>query len=309
MLILIFLSYSFGYFKNDISDFWESLNNTGGPTGFEFLQLDMEAKTNGTAGNYWEGGVHSLLTNPSEIMCLPGDPNKRYNFAFTYRKLFLDINANFLGFTAKNGSNAYGISFLGLFPGDMELRDGSPGRSLADYSVENISFGITYARSFGDLTVGGTLKTLKERIFEVSYSTFSFDLGMSRSFKAFKDKDFRFDLSFFHLGPKYGPEGSDEVFRLPTTWHLGLKGNIKPLFVGFSINKPLNTRLQYTIGGEYSINEYFSIRAGRRINNPLEKFSFGWGLRKNNLNFDYSYTPTNIEIIEGSHLFTISIEL
>ena len=115
MLILIFLSYSFGDLKDDISDFWESLNNIGGPTDFEFLQLDMHATTNGTAGNNWDGGVYSLLTNPSEIMYPSEDLDEKYNFSFTYRKLFLDMNANFVGFTKKTGNNAFGFSFLGFY--------------------------------------------------------------------------------------------------------------------------------------------------------------------------------------------------
>ena len=305
MLILIFFSYSFGDLRDDISDFWGGLNRIGGPTEFEFLQLDMHAKTNSTAGNDWDGGVYSLLLNPSEIMYTSEDLDKKYNFSFTYKKLFLDINASFVGCTKKSGNNAFGLSFLGLYSGDMPLRIGSPGDSLGNYSGDYLALGITYARNFGNLSFGGTLRTLKARIFEVSYSTYSFDLGLSRAFTAFKDKNFRFDLSFMHLGPKF----FDDAFRLPLTWHLGLKGDFKPLFVGVSINKPLNTRIQYTVGGEYRINEYCSIRAGRKVHNPLEGYSFGWGLRKNNLCFDYSYAPTNIDIIEGSHLFTISIGL
>jgi hypothetical protein len=305
MLILIFLSYSFGDLKDDISDFWDSLNRIGGPTDFEFLQLDMHAKTNSTAGNHWDGGVYSLLTNPSEIMYPSEDFDDKYNFSFTYKKLFLDMNANFLGFTKKSGNNAFGLSFLGFHSGDMPLHSGTPGDSLGVYSGDNSIFGVTYARSFGNLNFGGTIRTLQARIFEVSYSTYSFDFGMSRTFTAFKDKKLRFDVSFMHLGPKF----LDDAFRLPLTWHIGLKGDFKPLFVGFSINKPLNTRLQYTVGGEYRINEYFFIRAGSKVHNPLEKYSLGWGLRKNNLCFDYSYAPTNIDIIEGSHLFTISIGL
>ncbi len=305
MLILLFLSYSFGDFKDDISDFWKSLNSTGGPTGFEILQSDMHAKTSGTAGNYWEGGVHSLLTNPSEIMYLSKDLDNRYNFSFTYRKIFLDMNANFLGFTRKIGNNAFGFSFMGFYPGDMELRK-TPGDPIGTYDGENTIFGVTYARNFKAFTIGATLRSLSERIFEVSYSTYSFDLGISHDFKAFKDNSFRVDASFLHLGPKYGPEYSDKTFRLPLTWHLGLKGDFKQLFAGFSINKPLNTKLQYTIGAEYKINEYFSIRAGNKFRNPLEKFSFGFGLNKNGWVLDYSFSPTNNEL-EGSHILTISL--
>jgi hypothetical protein len=302
MLILIFLSYSFGDFKDDISDFWNSLNRIGGPTGLEILQYDMHAKTNGTAGNQWDGGVHSLLTNPAEIIYLSEDLDNRYNFSFTYRKIFLDMNANFLGFTKKIGNNAFGFSFIGFYPGDMELRR-IPGDPIGIYSGENTIFGITYARKFKAFTIGATLRSLNERIFEVYRSTYSFDLGVSRNFVAFNDKPFRLDLSFLHLGPKY----FDEEFRLPLTWHIGLKGNFEPLSFGFSVNKHLNTKIQYTVGGEYLINESFSIRVGKRSKNPLEEFSFGFGLRNNNLDIDYSYSPTIINNLEASHLFTISI--
>jgi len=302
MLIMIFLSFSFGDLKDDISDFWDGLNRVGGPTGFEILQYDMHAKTNATAGNLWEGGVHSLLTNPSEIVYLPEKQNSKYNFSFTYRKIFLDMNANFFGLTKKIGDNAVGLSFIGFYSGDMDLRR-IPGEPIGTYNGENTILGITYARNFNAFTVGATLRSLSERMFEVSYSTYSFDLGMSRKFVFFKDKPCRLDLSFLHLGPKY----FDKEFRLPLTWHIGLKGNFEPLLLGFSVNKPLNTKLQYIIGGEYIVNDFFSIRIGKRENNPLENFTFGFGLRNDNLTLDYSYSPSNINNIEASHLFTVSI--
>ena len=302
MLILIFLSYSFGDLKDDISDFWDGLNRAGGPTGLEILQYDMHAKTNATAGNIWEGGVHSLLTNPSEIMYLSDGSDNKYNLSFTHRKIFLEMNANFLGFTKKFGNSAIGLSFLGFYPGDMELRR-IAGAPIGTYDGENVILGITYARSFKALNVGATLRSLNERIFEVSYSTYSFDLGISRSFVAFNDKPFRFDVSFLHLGPKY----FEKEFRLPLTWHIGLKGNFEPLLIGFSVNKPLHTKLQYTIGGEYRVSELFSVRIGKRWDNLLEEFSFGFGLSNNNLNLDYSYSPAIIDNLGVSHLFTISI--
>ena len=308
MLILIFLSYSFGDLRNDISDFWESLNDIGGPTGFEVMQLDVHARANGMAGNNWDGGTHSLFSNPSEIIYYSNETDNTYNLTFAYKKLFLDMNTNCIGFTGKEGNNAFGFSFLGFYSGEMDLQDESPGTPLGIYSGENLIFGITYARSFGSFNIGGTIRTLQERIFEVSYSTYSFDLGMSRSFKAFNDRDFRFDMSFLHIGPKYGPEGADDDFRLPTTWHIGLKGNYNPYFIGFSMNKPLNTKIQYLIGIEYRLNEYLSFRAGRKTNNPLEMYSFGLGLHKNDIFFDYSFAPTVINV-EGSHLLTISIGL
>lgn len=302
MLILLFLSYSFGDLVDDISDFWDGLNSIGGPTGLEILQYDMHAKTNATAGNLWEGGVHSLLTNPSEIIYLSEDRNDKYNFSFTYRKIFLDMNANFFGFTKKIGNNAFGFSFIGFYPGDIELRR-IPGDPIGIYDAENTIFGVTYAREFKAFTIGATLRALNERIFEVSYSTYSFDLGISRNFVAFNEKPFRLDLSFLHLGPKY----FEEEFRLPLTWHIGLKGNFEPLSLGFSMNKPLNTKIQYTIGGEYLINESFSVRVGKRKDNLLEEFSFGFGLHNNNLDIDYSYSPIIINNLEASHLFTVSL--
>ncbi len=303
MLILIFLSYSFGDLTDDISDFWDGLNRIGGPTGFLILQHDMDASINATAGNQWEGGIHSLSLNPSGIIYTPDYLDKKFCFAFTYRTLACDMNANFFGFTRKSGNNAFGFSFLGFYSGDMELRGGVPGNLIGTYDAENMIFGITYARNFKTLSVGATVRSLNERIFEVSYSTYSFDLGITKSFKAFRGKSFRADFSFLHLGPKY----LDEGFRLPLTWHLGLKGNFQTLSLGFSINKPLNTKLQYTIGGEYMINEFFSVRVGKREDNLWEEFSFGFGLRNNNLNLDYSYSPTVINHLEASHLFTISI--
>ncbi len=310
MILILILSFSFPDLKDDLSNFWNSLNKIGGFSGFEILEVDLDAPMNSMAGNYWDKGVHALLFNPAEIIQSESSSSFKSEATFTHRILGCSMNAEFLGFTKPIWCGTVGLSFLGFFSGDMELRRNIPGNPVGNYSAEDLIGGLSYARNLGNNSLGGTIRFLNERIFTGSYSTYSFDLGISHNFSIPKIEALRMDISFLHLGPKY----TNYKFRLPLTWHLGLKGNFGSFRGGFSLNKPLNTKTQWTIGGEYKIR-WFAIRvgskrvgAGKNSENFLEKYYVGFGLHKNRFYFDYSYSP-NDNGYEGSHLFTASLEI
>lgn len=303
MILFLLFSFSFSDLIDDMGDLWSNLNKAQGPTGFEVLQFDMDAMVNSMGGNYWDKGVHALMSNPSEIIKDEDPSGINPSFVFTHRALSCGMVTEFMGYVFPKWGGFWGVALEGFFSGDMELRDERPGEALGTYSAENLIIGLTYARRFDDFSIGGTYRYLHERIFNEAYSTYSFDLGISRSYTFMDDKIVRMDIAFLHLGPKF----YDDEARLPTTWHLGLKTKIGSFRGGGSVDKPLNTEIQYSIGGEYRM-EWLSIRAGKKFKNPLEKYSFGIGLRKESFSLDYSFSPTD-NGYEGSHLFTASIGL
>ena len=303
MILLLLFSFSFGDFMDDIGDLWSGFNEIHGPTGFEILQYDMDAMTSGMAGNYWDEGTHALMFNPAEIISLNGGSKWNSEVLFTHRRLPCGMNADFLGYSTAMWGGAVGVTLLGFFSGEMELRGYVPGEPVGSYSAEDLIAGVTYARRFRKLSIGISGKFLHERIFSESYSTYSFDLGISRLFYLFDTGAFRMDFALLHLGPKF----LDGEVRLPTTWHLGLKTNINSFKGGISLNKPLNTVLQYGVGVEYRIG-WLKVRAGKKFKNPLEDYSLGFGFTKQRFSIDYSYSP-NRNGYGDSHLFTASIGL
>lgn len=303
MILLVLFSFSFSDVLDEIGDFWSGLNEAHGPTGFEVLQFDMDAMVSGMGGNYWDEGIHASSFNPAEIMKISGSYEWNSEVIFTHRTLACGMNTEFIGYSRPMWGGAVGITMLGFFSGEMELRGYIPGELFSSYSAENLIAGFTYARRYGELSIGGTCRYLHERIFTDSYSTYSFDFGMSRLFPLSEAKALRMDIAFLHLGPKY----TELKFRLPVTWRVGFKAHIGSFRGGISLSKPLNTKLQYSLGGEYKIG-WFALRAGKKFENPLEKYSFGFGIAKDRFTLDYSYAPTD-NGYEGAHLFTASIGL
>jgi hypothetical protein len=303
MILFLILSFSFSDFIDDINDLLGGINKVSGPTAFEVLQFDLDAKAGGMAGNYWDLGAHAILFNPAEI--IGNKENNEWNkeAIFTHRELPCGMNTEFLGYTMPFFGGGIGMTLIGFFSGEMELYGNIPGDPVGSYSAENLIAGIAYARKFSDLSIGISTKFLNERIFTDNYSTYSFDIGFSKLFSLNRLGAYRVDFVLLHLGPKI----SEENFRLPTTWHLGLKTNVGFFKGGISLNKPLNTVLQYSIGGEYSIG-WLKIRAGKKFRNPLESFSVGFGFTKNRFSIDYSYSP-NKNKYGDSHLFTASVGL
>jgi hypothetical protein len=303
MILFLILSFSFSDFIDDIGDLWDGINKVSGPTGFEVLQFDMDAMSGAMAGNYWDGGTHALLFNPAEIISFEGSSNWNSSFKFTHRTLACGMNTDFIGYSMPLLRGRIGISFLGFFSGDMELRSYIPGEPVGSYSAENLIAGLTYSKRFSELTMGVTGRFLHERIFTDNYSTYSFDLGVSRFLPVKEDFLFIMDFALLHLGPKY----LDGYARLPTTWHLGIKTRICSFKGGISVKKPLNTYIQYSMGVEYSI-KWLKLRGGKKFKNPLESFSVGFGFTKDRFSIDYSYSP-NENRYGDSHLFTASVGL
>jgi len=303
MILFLILSFSFSDLIDDITDLWSGINRVNGPTGFEVLQLDMDAMAGGTAGNYWDEGTHALLFNPAEIIRFDEGSKWNSSVVFTHRKLACDMNTDFLGYSGSMWGGKVGVTLLGFFSGEIDLHDLVPGNPVGSYSAEDLIAGLTYARRFGRLSIGLTGRYLHERIFSESYSTYSFDFGISRQFLLKENRALRMDVAFLHLGPKY----SKWRFRLPTTWRLGLKAHIGSFRGGVSLNKPLNTVIQYSLGGEYKIG-CLKFRAGKKFKNPLEKYSLGFGITKDRFSLDYSYSPNN-NSYGDSHIFTATIGL
>ena len=303
MILLILFSFSFSDIWDDIQDMLKGFNEVNGPTGFEVLQIDINAMVNGMAGNYWDEGTHALMSNPADVIVFEDGSIWNSSVVFTHRTLVCGMKTEFLGYSTQMWGGAVGVTLLGFFSGEMELRGNVPGNPAGSYSAENLIAGITYAKRYGELKFGGTCRYLHERIFTDSYSTYSFDIGISRLFSIREGKAIRMDIALLHLGPKY----SEWNFRLPTTWHLGLKTLVGPFRGGISLNKPLNTVIQYSLGGEYIIG-WFKVRGGKKFKNPLEKYSVGFGLTENRFSLDYSFAPGENKYGD-SHLFTVSIGL
>lgn len=301
MMILLLLSFSFGDVIGDIGDFFDNINEAQDYTSFEVLQIELDAPTGGMAGNYWGGGVHSIMKNPAEVGFKDSKIEHRTQTLFTHRTLFQGARANFIGYRQETNFGTVGLSILGMFSGEMELRDEIPGEASGEYSMEDLVFGVTYAKSFGELILGTTVRYLNERIFTESNSVYSFDFGIVRKFSINDKIDIRADFSLLNLGPRF----TEHDYRLPSIWHLGLKGKAGRISGGLSVNKPLNTEIQYSAGIEYQI-KYLYLRLGSRINNPHGSIAGGFGLRKGRFGIDYSFNPTD-NGYESSHIVSLMV--
>lgn len=301
-MILLFLSISFSDIVDDIGDFWSGLNNVK-ESGFEILVFDVSASSAAIGGQYGEKGIQALHINPAGIMKEKEDSYSA-TLLTSHRTLSCGMRSEYMSYIMPAGSGYMGFVLQGFFTGDMELRDDVPGDPLGTYSMENIIGGLTYARKVKNIDLGITVRYLHERIFSSAYSTYSFDLGISYPLMEYSNGLLRFDLSFTHLGPKYH---SEYEFRLPTTWHIGIMSKISDFRGGISLHKPLNTEIQFLLGGQYEIGN-ITLRAGKKMNNPLEEYSIGFGVKKSRFKIDYSFSPTSTDnVLDSSHLFTLSI--
>ncbi len=104
---------------------------------------------------------------------------KRPVLSVTFVNWLADVTYGYVGYIIPQKNAAFGISAYGLFMGEMnETTIDFPEGTGRTFSAGGNAVGLTYARQFTDrLSVGGTVKMVREFISQSSARTFVLDMG------------------------------------------------------------------------------------------------------------------------------------
>ena len=96
----------------------------------------------------------------------------------------------------------------------------------------------------------------------------------------------------------------EESFQLPLTFRIGISMNVLEIYNFSSINHSLLVSVDrvhprsypefFNIGFDYLFLDIFSIRAGYVSNQDEYDVSYGFGVKKFGVAFDYAYTPFGV---------------
>ena len=290
-------------------------------TGFQFLSVLPDARSAALAGAMTTMPGHSsaLWSNPASL----ADMDVKTEIMINQNKWIADINHYALSGAFRPFNGRYGnfaFSFLYVDYGEIEgtILAGNEQGYLETGIIDPYAYalGIGYAIRLSDKFsvgsqvklvdqyLGPALKTLdfyqvEQNMDNNEVSTFAFDFG-TRYRAGFKSLIFGMSVRNFSPEVRYAKEG----FQLPLTFNIGISMNmldfIPEKFPAHSVmlsvdaTHPRSYPEYAKIAVEYDFQNTFFLRLGYVSNRDEEDFTYGFGLRKFGLGFDYAYTPFGV---------------
>jgi hypothetical protein len=161
------------------------------------------------------------------------------------------------------------------------------------FNASSLAAGLSVAGKVGDdLSVGGTVKMIKESIEAESANGMAADLGL-----LYDINGFTIGASAQNIGPAM--KMVQESFALPMTVRLGASTRVldKKMLLSGGVSKANDSSAQVQAGLEYNLASYFTLRGGYKLASgasdlgALVGVSAGFGLQFDRFNLDYAVTP------------------
>lgn len=290
-------------------------------TGFQFLSVTPDARSAAMAGAMTTVRINSsaLWSNPAMLAGM----NSQIELMANYNQWIADIKHNAVTAAFRPAEGRYGVlgfSLQYVDYGDVEatLR-ASNEQGYIDIGLIHpsaYSVGLAYARQLTTkFSVGGQVKYVyqdlgpaisrleaqpyESKTNENQLSVLAFDFGTSYR-TGFKSLVFGMSVRNFSEEIAYVDEG----FQLPLTFNIGASVDLMDFsptsYEGhallFSVDAvhPRSYHELLRVATEYSYNNFFFVRLGYISSRDEEGMTYGFGLEKFGVGFDYAYTPFGV---------------
>lgn len=262
-----------------------------------FLKLDVGARAASVGGAYvaLANDATTMAWNPAGMAAVG-----RNSLAVSHSLLYAGISHSYIGYVRPlNSSNYVGISLIYLNSGEMEVTTVEFDEGLGEYFiVSDLVLGISYARKMTDfLSLGVTVKYIREQIYREVAQTFAFDIGsyfntgvaatiLGMSITNFggemkldgPDLEIPLENTTTGLEIEGGSRYSTEKWPLPLTFRMGIRtdflGGINQTHISrdhrlsflANASDPLDHTMRISIGMEYEWRKIVSVRMGKKYN-------------------------------------------
>ena len=287
-------------------------------TGFQFLSVATDARAGalGDAMTSLELGAASLYFNPAGM----ARSESRFEMLATQNRWIADIMYNSYAVSLRPLEGRYGVFGLSLVSVDYGEVEGTMvwenEQGYIDTEVMNptaFSAGLGYAKSLTDkFAVGGQIKYAGQQLGKsmTTVGTDSLHVKKNLAFATAVDfgtlyrtgfKSLVFGMSVRNFSNEIKFE--KEAFQLPLTFRLGLSLDLldllpempgHSLIMSIDASHPRSYPEQMMVGLQYGFQETLYLRVGYEGNHDENDISFGFGLSRFGLSFDYAYTPYGV---------------
>lgn len=262
-------------------------------SGAQFLKIGVGARATGMGEAFIAvaDDANALYWNPAGLVNINGKA-----VTATYTKWIADINHAYVGYAQYfPGLGTFGVSFLSLSYGDMDVTRVGVGKTGETFGASDFMAGLSYSRRLTDkFSVGGTLKLLNSYIADESTSGWAADVG------TLYDTGFR-TIRLGMVIQNFGPDQKfiSEEYPLPITFKAGVAMDVLTktnhnLTTSIEMRHPNDNSETVQMGGEYWFNNMIATRLGYKYNYDADGLTAGFGVRlgfgANKFEFDYAYT-------------------
>jgi len=234
-------------------------------TTYNFLKLDVDARSSAMAGNSVSvtNDVNGIFYNPATLTSL-GKPQASIGFY----KYLLDINSGNAAYTQKYKDIGYfGVGLRYFNYGTFDKYDESF-NNLGTFSANDFALTLTYANKYiENLSYGASLKLIYSNIDIYKSTAVAADLGLLYQIP---ETQWNFGLSLLNIGTQISSY-ADTRENLPLDLRIGFNKRLEhlPLTFYFSISNLLDKKDKFLdrfkdvrLGGEFILSDNIYLRLG-----------------------------------------------
>lgn len=274
-----------------------------GETGFAFLKLGVGARAMGLGSAYvaLADDPTAIYWNPAGLAAISGT-----QVTAMHNEWIQDFRQEFAAVGAHLGPGTLGVGFAGFYSSEFEKRDDT-GTLTGHFGFNDISLTGAYAAQVvPGLDAGLAVRYIREMIDQWDATAFTGDLGARYRLR---DTGVSFGAAIQNIGGD--PKFIDETFKIPLTWRVGAAAS-RPLpslqgrgTLTAEVRKARADDAHFHAGAEYSYRDHIALRVGGKFGYDDENLSFGLGLAKDWVHFDYAVVPLSSDL-GTTHFFSLT---
>ena len=279
-------------------------NQNGGKTGLSFLKIAIDARAVGMGEAYTAVSSDASATywNPAGLLNATGS-----NVIFHHNEWIEDIRGEFAAISFIGKSSAWAFHIRSFNLGEIQVREIPTTEPLGKTSAHYLSAGISYSRRLRTrLDVGITVKYLFEKIYVESASGYALDVGLLYRPNI---SHLRFAATVQNLGKmnrlKNEPSNLPELIRLGMFYEIPWSFEKFQTHIAFDLVKQQSENLKVHLGAEAILFKQLALRGGSMFGYETHDFSFGIGILRSSIRFDYAITPFS-QNLGVAHRFSVN---
>ena len=278
-----------------------------GEAGFAFLKVGVGARAMGLGSAFV-----ALADDPTALQWNPAGLAAAHDgIAVTamHNEWIEDFRQEYAAITGPIGPGTAGASFTGFYTSELERRDDT-GVLTGHFGFNDIAATFGYGATVAPgLDAGAAVRYIREMIDSEDATSVAIDLGGR----------YRVRETGLSLGAAIQNLGGEatfisESFPLPRTIRAGaaygraLGSSGHRALITTEYRKARGDDGKFHVGGEFGFNDWMALRAGAKFGYDDQDLSFGLGVVRGVIRFDYAILPIGSSL-GSSHFFSIGANL
>ncbi|MEZ5360070.1 MAG: PorV/PorQ family protein [Candidatus Zixiibacteriota bacterium] len=299
-----------------------------GSVGAQFLKIGVGSRYQGIgeASVAVVDDAYSLYWNPAGLAYIEGS-----DLTFTNVNWVTDVSLNYVGFgTRIEDFGTIGFAATLLTMGEMDVTTvDEPNGTGETFNASSFALTAGYAKLLTTrLAFGASIKYIYEKIYNESAAGVAFDFGtqLNTGFRSLRigmnisnmGSDMKFDGPDLNASLETSGDGRIQVdtYDLPLTFRLGLAYDFindeqNRWTMSFEAKHPNDDEQQASIGGEYSFQDKYFLRAGYKLNYSEQGLTLGAGILtplSERTEFSADYSWADFGRLDNIHRFSLGFK-